>query len=148
MPRPTPLTLRKKQSITAASAIIIVVCGSLLLWQAHRARESARRIDHTNHVLRTADEILLRLVDAETGQRGYLISGAPRFLAPYGGARADVARELRSVVPIVMLTGYGDEQVAVEIMQAGASDYIPRARSPRTVWRGVWVTCGGCGRPG
>ena len=94
MPRPTPLTLRKKQSITAASAIIIVVCGSLLLWQAHRARESARRIDHTNHVLRTADEILLRLVDAETGQRGYLISGAPRFLAPYGGARADVAREM------------------------------------------------------
>ena len=37
------------------------------------------------------------------------------------------ARELRSVVPIVMLTGYGDEQVAVEIMQAGASDYIPKS---------------------
>lgn len=29
-------------------------------------------------------------------------------------------------VPVIMLTGHGDEQVAVEIMKAGAADYIPK----------------------
>lgn len=29
--------------------------------------------------------------------------------------------------PIIMLTGYGDEQLAVELMKAGASDYLPKS---------------------
>ena len=100
MPRPTPLSLRQKQLITAASVIIVIVFGVLILWQTRLARESARLIDHTQRVLETTDEVLLRLVDAETGQRGYLLSDAPRFLEPYQGARADVARcvaELRAL---------------------------------------------------
>lgn len=32
------------------------------------------------------------------------------------------------VVPMVVLTGYGDEQVAVELMKAGAADYLSKAR--------------------
>lgn len=30
-------------------------------------------------------------------------------------------------VPVVMLTGHGDEQVAVELMKAGAVDYVPKS---------------------
>jgi signal transduction histidine kinase len=29
-------------------------------------------------------------------------------------------------VPVIMLTGYGDEQTAVDLMKAGASDYLPK----------------------
>jgi len=39
-------------------------------------------------------------------------------------------RSLRAAgvrVPVVMLTGHGDEQVAVELMKAGAVDYVPKA---------------------
>ncbi|MFO0610764.1 MAG: response regulator [Polyangiales bacterium] len=40
--------------------------------------------------------------------------------------------------PVVMLTGHGDEQVAVEIMQAGAADYIPKTSvSPERLARSV-----------
>ena len=42
-----------------------------------------------------------------------------------------VLREARSRgirVPIIALTGYGDEQVAVELMKAGAADYLSKAR--------------------
>ncbi len=31
-------------------------------------------------------------------------------------------------VPIIVLTGYGDERVAVELMRAGAADYLSKAR--------------------
>src|SRR5688500_9152342 len=35
------------------------------------------------------------------------------------------ARERGLLVPFIMLTGFGDEQTAVELMKAGAADYIP-----------------------
>ena len=38
-----------------------------------------------------------------------------------------VARALGSITPVVVLTGYGDEEMAVEIMRRGASDYIPKS---------------------
>ncbi|CAN5591419.1 hypothetical protein BH24GEM3_BH24GEM3_04410 [soil metagenome] len=41
-----------------------------------------------------------------------------------------VLREVRGAgirTPIVMLTGQGDEQLAVELMKAGASDYLPKS---------------------
>jgi signal transduction histidine kinase/CheY-like chemotaxis protein len=37
------------------------------------------------------------------------------------------AREKGILVPFVMLTGFGDEQTAVELMKAGAADYIPKS---------------------
>jgi signal transduction histidine kinase/DNA-binding response OmpR family regulator len=37
------------------------------------------------------------------------------------------ARERGILVPFIMLTGFGDEQTAVELMKAGAADYIPKS---------------------
>ena len=43
-------------------------------------------------------------------------------------------REAGILTPIVILTGHGDERLAVEIMQAGALDYLPKAKmSPETL---------------
>ncbi|HEX2721858.1 MAG TPA: response regulator, partial [Gemmatimonadaceae bacterium] len=37
------------------------------------------------------------------------------------------ARERGLHTPFIMLTGFGDEQTAVELMKAGAADYIPKS---------------------
>ncbi len=45
------------------------------------------------------------------------------------GNGLQMLREVRGAgirIPIVMLTGQGDEQLAVELMKAGASDYLPK----------------------
>jgi signal transduction histidine kinase len=45
------------------------------------------------------------------------------------GTALDMLREVRGAgvrVPIVILTGQGDEQLAVDLMKAGASDYLPK----------------------
>lgn len=48
-----------------------------------------------------------------------------------------LVRELREAsvnIPLIVLTGQGDEQVAVELMKAGASDYLTKSRlSPDTL---------------
>jgi signal transduction histidine kinase len=39
-------------------------------------------------------------------------------------------------VPLIVLTGQGDEQIAVELMKAGASDYLPKSKiSPEILGR-------------
>jgi two-component system, sensor histidine kinase and response regulator len=43
-------------------------------------------------------------------------------------------RELKIKSPIVALTGHGDEQIAVELMKAGATDYLTKSRiSPESL---------------
>ena len=46
-----------------------------------------------------------------------------------GGDGLTLLREMRAAgveTPVVMLTGQGDERVAVELMKAGAADYLPK----------------------
>ena len=43
----------------------------------------------------------------------------------------EVLRELaarRTNAPVIVLTGYGDDSVAAELMKAGAADYLPKSR--------------------
>src|SRR6266446_8003832 len=67
----------------------VVAAGILVFvgWESYRytARidEIADARKHGHEVLRTLDETLARLVDAETGQRGYLLTGDEAYLEPY-----------------------------------------------------------------
>lgn len=47
-----------------------------------------------------------------------------------GGDGLQVLRQVREAevrTPIIVLTGHGDEQIAVELMKAGAADYLPKS---------------------
>ena len=45
-------------------------------------------------------------------------------------------RSLNIKVPLIVLTGQGDEQIAVDLMKAGASDYLSKAWvSPERLWQ-------------
>jgi signal transduction histidine kinase/CheY-like chemotaxis protein/CHASE3 domain sensor protein len=58
---------------------------------------SARWVNHTNEVQKKVEKVIAGLVDAETGQRGYLLSGKPQFLDPFHGARERTAFLLSEV---------------------------------------------------
>ncbi len=52
------------------------------------------------------------------------------YLLPDGNG-LELVRQFRSLgisTPIVVLTGQGDERIAVEVMKAGAYDYLPKSR--------------------
>ena len=56
------------------------------------------------------------------------------FLDYYLGAESgiEILREIRTdnLVPVIMLTGRGDEEIAVECMKEGAMDYVPKDALP------------------
>ncbi len=47
---------------------------------------NSNEVNHTNEVIQELESIISHAKDAETGQRGFLISGDPMFLEPYNGA--------------------------------------------------------------
>ena len=68
-------------------AIIVVVLGALSYGGLRRAIQMRRLVAHTRSVLETSSSLLTALLDAETGERGYLLTRDTTFLAPYRGAQ-------------------------------------------------------------
>ena len=54
-----------------------------------------REVNRSHAVIETSDALLTRAVDAETGQRAYLLTGEEVFLDPYRGARPDIDAYLK-----------------------------------------------------
>jgi signal transduction histidine kinase/ActR/RegA family two-component response regulator len=66
-------------------AIILLVGG--LTWDRFSAARSARELSqHTYEVLVTLNDLGIAVRDAETGQRGYLLTGNDDYLSPYRSA--------------------------------------------------------------
>ena len=69
--------------------------------------ENERWVGHTHRVLTELEATLSTLKDAETGQRGYLLTGEERYLEPYHSA---IARINQQVVELQQLTADNNRQ--------------------------------------
>ena len=69
--------------------------------------ENERWVSHTHQVLTELEATLSTLKDAETGQRGYLLTGEERYLEPYHSA---IARINQQVVGLQQLTADNNRQ--------------------------------------
>src|SRR4029077_3221763 len=75
-----------------AAAILLAIAGlSYQDWSEYRrASTDALR---TQQILISAQRLLSTTLDAETGQRGFLLTGEERYLAPYYSAIQAVSTE-------------------------------------------------------
>ena len=68
---------------------------------AYRSIDSLTRtsylVAHTHQVLEDISSLLGDMKDAETGQRGFVITGDMAFLAPYQAAIADVPQRVKDL---------------------------------------------------
>ena len=72
----------------ALVTILIAIAAGLTQRNANQLRVDSQRVAHTQTVLDLTSSVLLAVVDAETGQRGFLITGRDEYLAPYDAALA------------------------------------------------------------
>jgi methyl-accepting chemotaxis protein len=79
-----------------ALAVLLVV-GTVSYNSTAKLIDSAEWVGHTHEVLNGLDDLLSVMKDAETGQRGYVITGEARYLEPYQGAREVVDQKQRSL---------------------------------------------------
>jgi PAS domain S-box-containing protein len=93
-----PLKTTKTSLAKGLALVVLMVCAMLYAIWAYR------QIDHAGderrqsaQVIQLANEFLLALLDAETGQRGYILTGQAAYLAPYSQGRDVVGQHLETL---------------------------------------------------
>jgi signal transduction histidine kinase/ActR/RegA family two-component response regulator len=84
----TVARLSDKRLLIGLGFVAALLLASALLsdWNINRLDDDAARVAHSHEVLDLANDVLLTLVDAETGVRGYLLSKKEEYLQPYHAA--------------------------------------------------------------
>ena len=81
-----------------ASAILLVLLGvAVSFWSFSRIEHAAEARKHTRAVIGGADDVLSALKDAETGTRGYALTGDEAFLEPYLAVRDHIKGDLEKL---------------------------------------------------
>jgi methyl-accepting chemotaxis protein len=75
--------------------LALTIVGAVSYDSTSALIDSAELVRHAHAVLDGLDELLSGMKDAETGQRGYVITGEAPYLAPYQGAREAVDQKLK-----------------------------------------------------
>ena len=71
-----------------------LVSGLIAVSNIQMLRDNNQQVMHTHEVLMALDELLSTTQDAETGQRGFLLTGNNRYLEPYEAAVSAVSTRL------------------------------------------------------
>ena len=96
----------------AVSVVLVFIVGFLSYRSINQSKADAALVDHTQKVIRTSDELLQLLIDAETGMRGYAANGKKAMLDPYYAALLQINNDLGELKNLVQ-----DNDVQVKRMQ-------------------------------
>ena len=84
-------------AVLAAVAIgsaLLVANFVLAVYHTRQLRDESAAVVRSSELLLALDNVLSLAVDAETGQRGYVITGRGEYLAPYRAAVASIHRQM------------------------------------------------------
>jgi PAS domain S-box-containing protein len=140
----TRLTVRRQGYIVVAVPLLCLI-GSLATfwWLGYNIDQAQERVEHTNRILLNSNELLNGILNAETGVRGYVLTGRPEFLEPYRQSQEALPKvfgrlkQLVSDNPVQEKRLMAMEQAAQE-RQAILAQLItkmdrPNAYSPRSI---------------
>ena len=124
--------------IAAASAVLaFIVAGAfaVLVVAIADERDAADRARHSEEVLAAANHLERLVIDLETGQRGFVITGEERFLDPWNDARQAFPEQARAFERLAAARHAEQGNRARQITAAGMSyirDYsIPTVEAAR-----------------
>lgn len=79
------------------SLFVLLLSSAFSFFSINQLLDSQRWVEHTTQVQSGLNNLISQMKDAETGQRGFLLTADEDFLEPYQGAREQVAGYLAQV---------------------------------------------------
>lgn len=79
------------------SLLLLIVSAIASYISIQQLLDNQKQVNHTNEVINKLDSVMSVLKDAETGQRGFLLTNIEDFLQPYNGALGRAAVLLNQV---------------------------------------------------
>jgi PAS domain S-box-containing protein len=101
-----PLLLNSSRTFFAwiAAAVLLVALGVTISFLAYiQIGAAADARAHSAKVVSSGNQLLSSVIDAETGQRGYLLTGDDAYLAPYLAVRGSVVDRLKTLRELTVL---------------------------------------------
>lgn len=95
---------RISRRVIIASGLLLLMVGAafaVLIFAVADLQTSERRVQHSQEVLATANQLERRVVDLETSQRGFIITGQEQFLDVWYAARAALPGQSRTLERLV-----------------------------------------------
>jgi len=95
--RDIKLRVVRQTAVLAGAAVVLAGMVLLLLRDFERSRDAERWVVHNHRVINSAESLLSMMKDAETGERGFLLTGDESYLVPYNSAIAALPRSLKAL---------------------------------------------------
>jgi signal transduction histidine kinase len=74
---------QKTMGMLGLASIILLALNLLFYWSFTKQKETSNQVNHSQQILRKLETVLSSVKDAETGQRGYLLTGRESYLEPH-----------------------------------------------------------------
>jgi PAS domain S-box-containing protein len=78
-----PWLRRNRMGLAFAVVVGLLLAIAVIAFTARRLVGEYKAVQHTTEIMTELDAVLSGVTDAETGQRGFIITGDERYLAPY-----------------------------------------------------------------
>ena len=101
-------------AVLAAVVIGVALLVADLVFEAYQTtqlRKESAAVQHSTELLLALDNVLSLAIDAETGQRGYVITGKKEYLAPYRAAVESIHAQMDALERLI-----GDDPVQQRLM--------------------------------
>ena len=99
-----------------AIVLIVLLADAVLSYRAVRTLiRNEHLVSHTHHTLIELEGTLSTMREAETGQRGYLLTGRDEYLESYDSALANIDRRMKQVKNLT--AGNSNEQRLVSVLE-------------------------------
>lgn len=122
------MTFNSKVIAGFGTALAILIVVSVLSYRNMVRNDQDRQwVTHTHRVLEQVDAVLTDLLNAETGERGFILTGETSFLGPYNEA---IARVDKDVTELRQLTSDNPtQQQAMDRVEPLISERLDMLRS-------------------
>ncbi|UAW97218.1 response regulator [Halopseudomonas nanhaiensis] len=87
----------------AAVFVFFLLSTAVAVYNTHLLRSSHQSVAQTHETIVAIDRLLVEVQDAETGQRGFLLTGDKRYLEPYNRAVSQVQNRMKRVEALIRL---------------------------------------------
>lgn len=148
MPLPPPRRRAPWRTPLAIALAVLVALGVLAgsEWTYQRALGAMAGLGARDTARNAIQTVMRRLLDMETAQRGYLLTGRHQYLDPYQAAETDIAHAInrlrehyRNDAELLQLVGNLDERVREKTSEVAETIALYNAGS-HTAWQGLMLT--------
>jgi signal transduction histidine kinase len=94
MPARKASIIRSSLALLGAGLLILIVVAGSSVWLSERTRENAADLQEAQSIRTRTSRLIALLLDAETGQRGFLLTQDPKYLEPYEAARRQIEPDI------------------------------------------------------